>query len=153
MDDTNKPKARIVNGNDFGGIHPQKWLNANQNKVIGGQLVSNWTLTPILPNPLYKQPNWGGSKWIEAFIEVVKIPLQVHNYRFRLALIYFGVLPSSVDAAIDAIEDAVQKEKLFSLWNFAPFLERADPSLINMANDFGITPAALDQIFIYANSK
>lgn len=41
-------KARIYNG-QWTGNHPQNWLDANQYKEIGGQLVSEWTLTDILP--------------------------------------------------------------------------------------------------------
>lgn len=41
-------KARIYNF-EWLGNHPQNWLDANQSKIIGGQLVSQWILTEILP--------------------------------------------------------------------------------------------------------
>ena len=57
-------KARIYNG-QWGANHPQHWLDANQNKVIGGQLVSEWTLTEVLPNKNLLKPIWNRTEWIE----------------------------------------------------------------------------------------
>lgn len=57
-------KARIYNG-EWAGNHPQHWLDANQHKVIGGQLVSEWQLTEVLPGNLIK-PIWNGSEWVES---------------------------------------------------------------------------------------
>jgi hypothetical protein len=57
-------KARIYN-NQFAGLHNLEWLNNNQEKVIGGQLVSEWQLTDILPNETLLKPIWNGSEWIE----------------------------------------------------------------------------------------
>jgi len=81
-----------------------------------------------------------------------KVPVQVHNHKLRLALIHFETMPSSIDLAIDSMTDGMAKEQLFTLWNYAPMLERSDSNLIYMATQFGITSEQLDQIFIYANS-
>ena len=42
-------KARIYNG-QWAGNHLQEWINANKDKEIGGELVSEWQLTEVLPN-------------------------------------------------------------------------------------------------------
>ena len=57
-------KARIYNG-QWAGNHLQNWLDANQDKVIGSQLVSEWQLTEVLPNETLIKPFWNGSEWIE----------------------------------------------------------------------------------------
>lgn len=41
-------KARIKN-NSFAAVHSDKWIASNLNKNIGGELVSDWFLTDILP--------------------------------------------------------------------------------------------------------
>ncbi len=83
-------KVRIVNGNGFGGIHTQKWLDDNQEKTIGGQLVSEWVLTSILPSDDLKQPEWNGSVWIEGFVldtkEQEEEIIKRYNYLMMRAL-------------------------------------------------------------------
>jgi len=138
-------KARIINGKDWGGNYTQDYLDNNS------ELVSQWVLTEILPNG-EKTPEWNGSFWYESYVEVIEIPQQVHNHKLRMALINFGVMPSSIDMAIEAMTDLTMKEKIYTLWNFAPMLERADTSLNYMATQFEISQPNLDQIFIYANS-
>lgn len=97
-----------------------------------------------------KLPKYVNEAFIEGYAEVLEVPAEVHNYKLRLALIHFGILPSSIDAAIESIVDPAAKERLYSLWNFAPMLERTNQDLINMAADFNISPEMLDQLFIYA---
>jgi hypothetical protein len=59
-------KARIINGIYFGGVHSQEWIDNNQDKEIGGELVSEWVLTDFLPTDEI-QPQWNGSGWIESY--------------------------------------------------------------------------------------
>jgi len=145
-------KARIINGVEFGRVFTNEFLEENLDKTVNGQLVSEWQLTEILPNPTYKQPEWTGSEWVEAYVETIEVSNEVHNFKFRLALIHFGVLPSSIDLAISQIQNSTVQEQLYSLWNFAPVLERNDNKLIGMATQFEIDSQTLDQIFLYANS-
>lgn len=93
---------------------------------------------------------WNGSDWIDN--SVVLVPAEVHNHKLRLAMIHFGIMPSSIDMAIEEMTDLVMREKIYTLWNFAPMLERADTSLNYMATQFEISQPNLNQIFIYANS-
>lgn len=82
-------KARIINGIDFGGVHPQYWIDNNQNKEIGGQLVSDWVLTDVLPTDEI-QPQWNGSQWIESYtVNVQEKEEQIikrYNYLMMRAL-------------------------------------------------------------------
>ena len=56
--------ARIVN-NELSGIYTNDFILKNQDKVINGQLVSEWQLTEVLPNETLLKPIWNGSEWIE----------------------------------------------------------------------------------------
>ena len=80
-----------------------------------------------------------------------KGPIQVKNMKFRLALIKSGIMPSSIDTAITQMPEGAMKENIFTLWNFADYLERNDASLNYMAGQFNITHEQLDEIFINGN--
>ena len=81
-----------------------------------------------------------------------KVPIQVKNMKFRLALIKSGIMPSSIDTAINQMPEGAMKENIFTLWNFADYLERNDASLNYMAGQFNITHEQLDNLFILANT-
>jgi len=55
---------RILN-NEFQGIYTSDFIEQNQDKIINGQLVSEWQLTELLPNENLFKPIWNGSEWIE----------------------------------------------------------------------------------------
>ena len=57
-------KVRIVN-NEPQGIFPNDYLEKNSDKIINGQLVSQWQLTEVLPNENLLKPFWNGTQWIE----------------------------------------------------------------------------------------
>ena len=80
------------------------------------------------------------------------VPIQVKNMKFRLALIKSGIMPSSIDTAINQMPEGAMKENIFTLWNFADYLERNDASLNYMAGQFNITHEQLDNLFILANT-
>ena len=56
---------RILN-NEFQGIYTSDFIEQNQDKIINGQLVSEWQLTELLPNENLFKPIWNGSDWIES---------------------------------------------------------------------------------------
>lgn len=58
-------KARIINSEDFGGAYSDDFLLDNKDNFINGQLVSEWVLTPILPNQFFIIKKWNGSSWYE----------------------------------------------------------------------------------------
>lgn len=149
---------RILN-NEFQGIYTSDFIEQNQDKIINGQLVSKWQLTELLPNENLFKPIWNGSDWIEgatpeeiAEANKPKVPIQVKNMKFRLALIKSGIMPSSIDTAITQMPEGAMKENIFTLWNFADYLERNDASLNYMASQFNITHEQLDNLFILANT-
>ena len=80
-----------------------------------------------------------------------KVPIQIKNMKFRLALIKSGIMPSSIDSVITQMPEGAMKENIFTLWNFADYLERNDASLNYMAGQFNITHEQLDEIFINGN--
>ena len=81
-----------------------------------------------------------------------KVPIQIKNMKFRLALIKSGIMPSSIDSLITQMPEGAMKENIFTLWNFADYLERNDVSLNYMAGQFNITHEQLDNLFILANT-
>ena len=81
-----------------------------------------------------------------------KVPIQVKNMKFRLALIKSGIMPSSIDTAITQMPEGAMKENIFTLWNFADYLERNDASLNYMAGQFNISQEQLDNLFILSDT-
>ena len=79
------------------------------------------------------------------------VPIQIKNMKFRLALIKSGIMPSSIDSVITQMPEGAMKENIFTLWNFADYLERNDVSLNYTARQFNITHEQLDEIFINGN--
>ena len=96
--------------------------------------------------------------FVEMFSEEIvesnkpKVPIQVKNMKFRLALIKSGIMPSSIDSFITQMPEGVMKENIFTLWNFADYLERNDVSLNYMAGQFNITHEQLDNLFILSDT-
>ena len=80
------------------------------------------------------------------------IPIQIKNMKFRLALIKSGIMPSSIDSLITQMPEGAMKENIFTLWNFADYLERNDASLNYMAGQFNITHEQLDNLFILSDT-
>ena len=102
---------------------------------------------------------WNGTDFVEGatpeeIAEANKpiVPIQVKNMKFRLALIKSGIMPSSIDTAITQMPEGAMKENIFTLWNFADYLERNDVSLNYMAGQFNITHEQLDNLFILSDT-
>ena len=113
----------------------------------------------VLYNGNFVDPIWNGTTFMEGatpeeIAEANKpiVPIQVKNMKFRLALIKSGIMPSSIDTAITQMPEGAMKENIFTLWNFADYLERNDASLNYMAGQFNITHEQLDNLFILANT-
>ena len=99
-----------------------------------------------------------GVEYVEATPEEIAeankpiVPIQVKNMKFRLALIKSGIMPSSIDSVITQMPEDAMKENIFTLWNFADYLERNDASLNYMAGQFNITQEQLDNLFILSDT-
>jgi hypothetical protein len=145
-------KARIINGIDFGGVHPQYWIDNNQNKEIGGELVSDWVLTDVLPTDEI-QPQWNGSGWIESYIEVVEVPQQLSRMKFIIQVyLTTGIKYEDIVLFITNLNfDEAQKYVILTRLRSATHFERNSSDLLTIAAMMGITSEQLDSIFINGN--
>jgi hypothetical protein len=76
------------------------------------------------------------------------VPDSVTPWQIRRWLLLRGVIPAAVDAMIDAVPDAAEREALRVDWEYAAFVERSHPMLEPMAAALGITD--LDAAFVEA---
>ena len=120
---------------------------------------ANKTVCEVFYDGNFHVAFYNGTEWIEKATEQEiaeankpKVPIQVKNMKFRLALIKSGIMPSSIDTAINQMPEGAMKENIFTLWNFADYLERNDASLNYMAGQFNITHEQLDNLFILSNT-
>lgn len=154
-------KARIYNG-QWSGNHTQHWLDANQDKEIGGQLVSEWQLTEVLPNPQLKKPIWNGTEWIEGatpeeIAEANKsiVPQTISAMRLKLQLFDLGITDQDIFDDIDSIPEAMfsnaDKEKAKIKYKTATSFERTNGELNFVATMEGLTQEQVDEIFINGN--
>lgn len=75
------------------------------------------------------------------------VPQSVSARQIRLWLIRHGVTLAAVDAAIDAIPDAQQREECRVEWHHAPYVERTHPLLVPLASALGLTEEQVDDAF------
>ena len=113
----------------------------------------------VLYNGNFVDAVWNGTTFMEgatpeeiAEANKPKVPIQVKNMKFRLALIKSGIMPSSIDSVITQMPEGAMKENIFTLWNFADYLERIDASLNYMAGQFNISQEQLDNLFILSDT-
>jgi hypothetical protein len=78
------------------------------------------------------------------------VPASVSARQIRLWLVAHGVSLAAVEAAIDAIPDALQRDSVRVEWGYAPYVERSHPFLIPLAAALGLTEAQVDQAFVEA---
>lgn len=78
------------------------------------------------------------------------IPTSVSARQIRLWLVRHGISLAAVDAAIDAIQDQLQRDSVRVEWDYAPYVERAHPMLVPLAAALGLTEAQVDQAFVEA---
>ena len=75
------------------------------------------------------------------------VPKSVSARQIRLWLVTHGVSMASVDAAIDAIPDQLQRDIVRIEWDYAPYVERTHPMLLPLAMALGLTEEQVDQAF------
>lgn len=132
-------------------------------KISGKEYINDIEIPKDDTNQLYIDrceflENGGEFVYFEATPEEIaeankaKVPIKVKNMKFRLALIKSGIMPSSIDSVITQIPEGAMKENIFTLWNFADYLERNDASLNYMAGQFNITHEQLDNLFILSDT-
>lgn len=114
------------------------WVAAENPKA------SQWTLLPPRPSD---DAQWSGSEWV---VPLPSIPASISARQIRLWLVRNGVSLASVDAAIDAIQDPMQRDLVRVEWDFAPYVERSHPMLVPLAASLGLTAQQVDQAFLEA---
>lgn len=75
------------------------------------------------------------------------VPASVTARQIRLWLVSHGVSMAAVEAAIDAIPDATQREMVRVEWEYAPYVERGHPMLGPLASALGLSEAQVDAAF------
>jgi hypothetical protein len=150
-------KARIVNG-QFAGVHLQSWLHNNQDKEIGGQLVSEWQLTEVLPSEDLLKPSWNGTEWIEGatageIAEANKpiVPSQARSMNLRLVLIQNGI---SIQDIYDTIASLPSPHNAlgYQMFEYATHYDRNNPMINTLAQLMNISQEELDNFFIQAEN-
>ena len=132
-------------------------------KLTGNEYYNGILIPQDDTNELFQQrcdflENGGQFEIIESTPEEIaeankpKVLIQVKNMKFRLALIKSGIMPSSIDSVITQMPEGAMKENIFTLWNFADYLEWNDASLNYMAGQFNITHEQLDNLFILSDT-
>lgn len=80
------------------------------------------------------------------------VPTEVWDRSLRLALIDYGISMSDVEATIEAVPDAIEKEKVRIYWEYTQRFQRNHSLLNQFAESLGLTQDQIDQIFINAES-
>jgi hypothetical protein len=79
------------------------------------------------------------------------VPTSVSARQIRLWLVAHGVSLAAVEAAIDAIPDALQRDSVRVEWEYAPYVERSHPMLVPLAAALGLSERQVDQAFAEAS--
>ena len=113
-------------------------------EAAGNPKAAAWTAQPPRPTP---DAQWHGGQWVTP---TPAVPESVSARQIRLWLVSHGVSLAAVEAAIDAIPDATQRERVRVEWEYAPYVERSHPMLVPLASALGMTVAQVDAAFIEA---
>ena len=82
--------------------------------------------------------------------DTTAVPASVSARQIRLWLVTHGITLAAVEAAIDAIPDATQRETVRIEWEYAPYILRSHPMLIPLAAAFSLTSQQVDAAFTEA---
>ncbi|MBS0227659.1 MAG: hypothetical protein JSS23_03070 [Proteobacteria bacterium] len=108
-------------------------------------------MPPVLMDDQWHQA-WEVSALTQEDIDAARralVPAKVTRRQARQALLLAGLL-GSVQPAIDAIEDATQRQLAQIEWDDSLEFERNRPLLIRLAHAIGLDDAGLDNLFIQA---
>ena len=118
----------------------QAWVAA------GNPKAAEWTLLPPRPS---EEHQWINGAWV---LPPQPVPASVSARQIRLYLIRHGISLAQVDAAIDAIPDAQQREECRVEWDYAPYVERSHPMLVPLAAALGLSESQVDEAFREAST-
>jgi len=114
--------------------------------AAGNPKAAAWAAQPPQPSP---DAVWSAGQWVTP---TPAVPESVTARQIRLWLVAHGISLASVEAAIDAIPDATQRESVRVEWEYAPYVERSHPMLVPLATALGMTAAQVDAAFVEAAS-
>lgn len=80
------------------------------------------------------------------------VPQSVTMRQARVTLIESGLI-DSVEAAIDAIQDAAQRKIARATWDCSSEVQRRQPLVLMLAPAIGLSSSDLDNLFILAATK
>lgn len=124
-------------------------------RELRDELIAAWvaaenpkaTQWALLPARTRDDATWNGSEWV---VPPTVVPESLSARQIRLWLLGKGVSMAAVDAAINALPDAADREAVQVEWEYAPYVERSHPMLVPLAVALGLTEAQVDQAFVEA---
>lgn len=90
---------------------------------------------------------WDGQTLSEPLASPTPVPSEVSNAQAREALIRSGISIASVDAALAAISDPVEREVAVTQWEYRSSIRRDAGLVVSMAGAMNLTPAQVDDLF------
>jgi hypothetical protein len=114
--------------------------------AVGNPKLGLWLPAPEKPSD---DAEWVGGAW---FVPPAApaVPSTVSARQIRLWLVRNGISLDSVSAAIANIADPLTRESVGIEWEYAPYIERAHPMLLPLAEVLGLTSEQLDAAFVEA---
>jgi hypothetical protein len=120
--------------------------------------IKTFAGTPNRRDMLATWPNWtprvrDDSNWallldaVDDLPELPAVPASVTARQIRLWLVKNGIALSAIETAIDAIADQLTRDTVRVEWEYAPYVERAHPWLIPLAQALGLNEEQVDQAF------
>ena len=89
---------------------------------------------------------------IEPHPEQAYVPEQISATQIRLWLIKNNIPLSTVEGAINSIENPELKQELMIKWEYVPYFERNNEFINEIGNALGLTPEQIDQAFVEASN-
>lgn len=90
--------------------------------------------------------------WLEAAPEPAIVPSSISPRQIRLWFIQNNIPLSTVENAINSIENNVLRETTKVEWEYSPYVERNHPMINTLGAILGLTPEIIDQAFITASN-
>lgn len=84
--------------------------------------------------------------------DATPVPEIVSARQIRIWLVRHGISLATVEAAIEAIPDAMTRDSVRVEWEYAPYVERSHAWLMPLAATLGLTEAQVDGAFREAAS-
>jgi len=107
--------------------------------------ITSWDTDKLGPEPTEQE--------IEAEAQKQPVPKSATPRQLRLALIDEGIMPSDIEAALNAITDPTERVKALTEWEYALTYERNHPLVETLGQVFEKSSDDLDDLFRKAIKK